>query len=316
MAAMEMPIKSDPRVTLVVITHNRREEVLRSLERHTRLPEQPIIILVDNASSDGTGCAVAEHFPQVQVVRISRNVGAAARTLGVCQAASPYVALCDDDTWWAPHSLRRAADLFDTHARLAIATARVLLGPQEREDPVCQLLAHSPLPATPDMPGRPLLGFLAGASMVRRSAFLEAGGFEPRLFIGGEEELLAVDLASRGWWLCYVPELTVHHYPSVQRDSYCRRWHIVRNRLWFAWLRRPLRSALRRTWRQAWSEPWDGIALRGFAAALAGLPWVLQERRVVPRQVEDGLRLLEQSSVRPDAPSSLANGKRTGVVLE
>jgi hypothetical protein len=59
-----------------------------------------------------------------------------------------------------------------------------------------------------------------------------------------------VDLATRGWWLCYVPELTVHHHPSAKRDSCCRRWHIVRNRLWFAWLRRPLGSALRRTWRQ------------------------------------------------------------------
>jgi GT2 family glycosyltransferase len=303
-----MPIETDLRVTIVVITHNRREEVLRSLERHTRLPEQPHIILVDNASSDGTGCAVAEHFPQVQVLQVSRNVGAAARTVGVCEAVSPYVALCDDDTWWPPRSLRRAADLFDAHPRLAVATARVLVGPQQREDPVCQELAHSPLPSTPDMPGRPLLGFLAGASMVRRWAFLEVGGFEPRLFIGGEEELLAVDLATRGWWLCYVPQLTVHHYPSAQRDSDCRRWHIVRNRLWFAWLRRPLGSALRRTWRQVRSEPWDGIALRGLAAAFAGLPWVLRERRVVPRHVEDGLRLLEKSARQPKPPSILEEG--------
>jgi GT2 family glycosyltransferase len=263
-----------------------------------QLPEQPKIIVVDNASTDGTACAVSKHFPQVEVVPTSRNLGAAGRTVGVRRASTPYVALCDDDTWWEPDSLCRAADLFDRHPRLAIVTGRVLVGPQEREDPVCERLAHSPLPAEPDMPGPALLGFLAGASVVRRSAFLEAGGFEPRLFIGGEEELLAVDLATRGWWLCYVSDLVVHHYPSAHRDSYCRRWHIVRNRLWFAWLRRPLASALRRTFAVARSESWDRIALRGFASAFAGLPWVLRQRRVVPPQVEYGLRLLELGRVR------------------
>lgn len=292
-----MPTHNDSRVAIVVLTHNRRAEVLRSLEQHTRLPEQPRITLVDNGSSDGTADAVAALFPQVEVIRVERNLGAAGRTLGVCRAAAPYVALCDDDTWWGPDSLRRAADLFDAHPRLAVATARVLVGPQELEDRACEALAHSPLPCEPDMPGPPLLGFLAGASMVRRSAFLEAGGFEPRLFIGGEEELLAVDLATRGWWLCYVPQLVVYHHPSAQRDSYCRRWHIVRNRLWFAWLRRPLGSAVRRTLWLARTEPWDGVSLRGFAAALAGLPWVLRQRRVVPPQVEYGLSLLDRVPV-------------------
>src|SRR5262249_47468556 len=44
---------NDTRVAIVVITHNRREEVLRSLEQHIRLPEQPKITVVDNGSSDG-----------------------------------------------------------------------------------------------------------------------------------------------------------------------------------------------------------------------------------------------------------------------
>jgi GT2 family glycosyltransferase len=143
------------------------------------------------------------------------------------------------------------------------------------------------------MPGPPLLGFLAGASVVRRSAFLQAGGFEPRLFLGGEEELLAADLAAAGWWLCYDAELVVHHHPSHQRDGHSRRWHLLRNALWFAWMRRPLSSALRRTLNTARAAPWDRASLRGFAAALAGLPWALSRRRVVPPAVERGLRLLE-----------------------
>src|SRR5271165_5075939 len=89
-----------------------------------------------------------------------------------------------------------------------------------------------PLLDEPDLPGYPLLGFLAGASVIRRSAFLEVGGFESRFFIGGEEELLALDLATRGWSLRYVPELVVHHHPSPNRDAASRRWHLLRNALW------------------------------------------------------------------------------------
>jgi hypothetical protein len=120
----------------------------------------------------------------------------------VCHVDTPYVALCDDDTWWDPGDLGRAADLLRTHPRLAIITARVLIGPEERPDPACRIMEQSPLPREPGMPGPVLLGFLAGASVVRHSAFLKAGGFAPHLSIGGEEELLATDLAAAGWWLC------------------------------------------------------------------------------------------------------------------
>ncbi len=289
----------DPRVAVVMITWNRREEVLRSLGELRRLPERPRVVLVDNGSRDGTARAVNEHFPEVEVVCAGRNLGAAARTLGARRIAEPYAAFCDDDTWWEPGSLRRAADLFDRCPKLGVANARVLVEPGAVEDPICQELERSPLPREAGMPGPPLLGFLAGSSVVRRSAFLEAGGFEPRLFVGGEEELLAADLAARGWWMCYVPELVVHHQPSQRRDSHSRHWHVVRNALWSAWLRRPLASAVRKTVWMVRSQPWSAAPVRGFAAAVAGLPWVLRHRRVVPDAVERSFRLLDPPQMYP-----------------
>jgi GT2 family glycosyltransferase len=283
----------DNRLAVVVITHNRRDEVLRSLGHLSALPERPPITVVDNGSTDGTAEAVAASFPRVEVLRPGRNLGAAGRNLGVRHARAPYVALCDDDTWWEPGSLRLAADLLDAHPGLAVLTGRVLVGPEEVEDPVCAELAASPLPKAPELPGHALLGFLAGASVVRRDAFLSAGGFNERLLIGGEEEWLATDLAAAGHALCYVPDLVVHHYPSERRDPAARRRHLIRNALWFAWLRRPLPAALRRTLWTARSGPRDRVWLAGFAAALAGLPRLLGERRLVPPNVESGLRLLD-----------------------
>ena len=285
---------SDSRIGVVMITHNRRDEVLGSLEHLICLPERPPILVVDNASSDGTVESICRRFPTVNVLPAGANLGASARNLGVRAAETSYVALCDDDTWWKPGSLAHAADLFDKHPRLAVATARILVGPQEEEDSICAELERSPLPAEENMPGAPLMGFMAGASVVRRSAFLEAGGFEPRFFIGGEEELLAADLVAAGWWLCYVPQLVVHHHPSARRDVSSRRWHLLRNALWSAWLRRPLSGALRKTGRLVRNAPVTRETCRGLAAAVAGLPWVLRQRRVVPPEVERRIRLLER----------------------
>ncbi len=285
---------TESRIAVVMITYNRRDEVLVSLGHLTALPERPAVILVDNGSADGTAAAVAAEFPQVRIINAGGNLGAAGRTLGVRHVATPYVAFADDDSWWAPGSLTLGADLLDRHPKLAVLTGKVLIGAQNREDPVCAEMAQSPLPAEPDLPGYPILGLLARASLVRRSAFLDAGGFPERVGLGGEEEWLAVELAARGWKLRYLPDLVVHHHPSRCRDVNGRRWRLVRNALWFAWLRRPLLTALARTAHLVRSRPWDRALICGFAAALAGLPRVLRQRRVLPREVEKGLRLLDR----------------------
>jgi hypothetical protein len=162
------------------------------------------------------------------------------------------------------------------------------------EDPITPELRNSPIPGPAWLPGPALLGVLAGASMFRVAAFREVGGFSPRLWLGGEEELLALDLAAAGWWMCWTPDVVIEHEPSVCRDPRRRRQLGIRNTLWTAWLRRPLPSALRRTATMLRSVPRDRASVLAFVEALGGLAWVLRERRVVPAAVEQGLRLLEE----------------------
>jgi hypothetical protein len=130
--------------------------------------------------------------------------------------------------------------------------------------------------------------------MFRVAAFRQAGGFSPRLWLGGEEELLAIDLAACGWWMCWAEDLVVHHAPSKARDPRRRRQLGIRNTLWTAWLRRPAATALRHTGTLLRRFPPDRTSAAAVAEAIAGLPWVLRERRVVPPQVEQGLRLLDE----------------------
>jgi len=284
---------ADARIGVVVLTHNRARELIRTLEQLCTLPERPMIVVVDNASTDQTADLLACRFPDLTYLRLPANAGAAGRNAGVRACPRQYIALCDDDTWWALGALRQAADLLDAHRRLAVITARVLVRKEARVDPTSLEMARSPLRAPPGLPGAPLLGFLAGASIVRRSAFLQAGGFQPRLFLGAEERLLAIDLAAAGWALAYVDELVVHHYPSPQRDAAARLRLLERNRLWIAWLRRPLARALRMTARSVQRSRRDPVVRAALGEALAGLPWALRHRRVVSVALEQQLRLID-----------------------
>ncbi|MFE9440055.1 glycosyltransferase family 2 protein [Streptomyces sp. NPDC006602] len=281
-------------VGIVIATRNRSAALAETLSRLGALPERPPVLVVDNASTDDTRTMVARDFPHVRVLALPFNRGALARTHGVRALDTPYVAFSDDDSWWAPGALSRAARLFDQHPRLGLLAARTLVGPDGAPDPLNEVLADSPLGPAADLPGTQVLGFLACASVVRRSAYLDAGGFHRLLFFGGEETLLAYDLAARGWGVSHCPDVTAHHHPDPAPRVH-RRAVMRRNELLTAWLRRPLPYALARTRDLAADAGHDGQARRALRETLVRLPTALHARRALPPNVERAARLLDGS---------------------
>ena len=256
------------------------------------MPDAGDVVVVDNGSDDGTTEMVRRRFPRAAVIELGENRGPAARTVGVRLVDAECVAFADDDSWWEPGSLRRAADLFDRHPRLGLIAGRVLVGADQRVDPVSLAMAASPLPAADDLPGRPVLGFVACGAIVRRSAFLAAGGFRGER-VGGEEAMLAIDMASCGWALRYVPEIVAHHHPSSLRDGDARTYAETVNTLTTAWARRPAASAVKATARAAirsHRRPVRHALLR----LLREAPSIARDRRPAPELVERQLRLLEE----------------------
>lgn len=264
------------------------------------LPEQPRLVVVDNASTDGTAERLAALCPDLTLIRLEKNIGAAARNAGVRRVTTPYVAFCDDDTVWAPGSLSLACELLDAWPGIAALSAHVRVGAARRDDPACAMMDASPLPST-GLPGKAVLGFLAGACVFRRDTFLAVGGYEPRFLIGGEEALLAIDLVARGYVIVYTKDLTVYHYPSTRRNVAQRQRHTVRNALWVAWLRRPFWSALACSADIVSRAACKRSALAGLLDAARELPWVLRKRRVIPPRVE-ALCLLLDNRRRMDLP--------------
>jgi N-acetylglucosaminyl-diphospho-decaprenol L-rhamnosyltransferase len=264
------------RCSVVVVTRDRHEVLADTLPRH----EAPVIV-VDNASAR----------PIPGAIRLDRNLGGAGRNVGVRAAQTEYVALTDDDAWWEPGALAAAVAWMDAHPHVALLQPRVLVGAHEQLDPVCAELERAPH----------MLGFVACAVMVRRSAFLSVGGFHERLATGGEEELLAWDLAAAGWELAYEPSVVAHHCPpGGNRPG--RREVQLRNALWTPWLRRPWPVALRHTLAALRSAPREMASARGVLRALAGVLWVARERRPGPPHVEAMRRRLDRRSA-PSFPT-------------
>jgi GT2 family glycosyltransferase len=278
------------RVSLVLLTYNCGARLIPILDRLTAL--DVAIVAVDNASGDDT-VAVLEKYDQIEIVRLDRNTGAAGRNVGLRHTTTPYVAFCDDDGWYEPEGLARAADLLDAHPRLGLVNARILVGPENGLDPISAITESSPLPERHGIPGDVLLGFMAGAVIVRRVAYEEAGGYEDRFFIGGEEETLAFKLARLGWQMRYLPDVVMHHEPSVANAPYLRAYGL-RNTLWNCWLHRRWRSALYYSWQVLADHPKNADWLRGVAAAFVGMPAIWRERRPMDPELDADLAVLDR----------------------
>jgi GT2 family glycosyltransferase len=297
-------------VTVVVITRNRRQRLAACLDRLTALPDDIATIVVDNGSADNSVAMVRNHYPDVTVVALDRNVGAVARNMGVAAARTAVVAFADDDSGWMPGSLDRASDLFDRHPRLGLIAARVSIGASGRIDPICADMRRGAAGIDDDLPGPNVMGFLAFAAIVRREAFSDTGGFDDVVFFMGEEERVAYDLTSAGWGLIYRDDIVAEHHPDRLPPQAMR--HRValaaRNRALTSVMRRPSHVAAADTLALLRAGTRDRAGAFELARFAWRLPRALLHRRTPSVEAEARLALLlgAQRTGRTTSRSRLA----------
>jgi len=280
-------------ITIVIVTRNRIDTLLWTLDKLTNLPQKPPIIVVDNASTDGTPDRVKAAYPPVTVLALDQNKWCSARNDGVALAKTPLVSFCDDDSFWEPDALTKAATYFRKYPHLGVLAGKILIGDSQEVDSVCDAMKNSPLTDPRPLPGPPVLGFVCCAVVVRREAFLSIGGFDSRFAIAGEERMFSVDMRTKGWSLAYAEDMVAHHYPSPLRNVAQRTRHITRDTLWYYWLRRPAYYAFRHTMLILKQMTSDINVRQGFWEALKAAPAILLDREVVPRPIEEQILKIE-----------------------
>ncbi len=202
-----------PPIAVGILSFNRREETLTTLRllRATEYPADRIrLILVDNASSDGTVDAVIREFGDaVEIVAMKSNSGVSARNLVMLKAPEAYIFMFDEDSApERPDTIRRAVAFMRENPRygalcfhvrnahtgaLEFGDVRVIAG-RRRPDGVCEAMR------------------IVGAGMCyRREAIQSTTGYDRLIFWGGEEHDLTLRFIGAGISIAHHADFTIIH---------------------------------------------------------------------------------------------------------
>jgi GT2 family glycosyltransferase len=237
-------------LTIIIVSHNTRSDLetcLRSIDQH-RPHVAHEIILVDNASRDGTVAAVSAGWPEVRILALDHNVGfAAATNVGFRQSQSELVLLLNSDTLVLDGSIDRLV------RAMRELPAAVIVGPQlidangvaelsfgHMMSPLAELrqkwLVRSGGARVAEMTSRQAeADWVSGACLlVRRTSAESAGLLDERYFMYCEDVDFCAAVRAQGGRVYFVPEARVVHLrgrssatASVAIDAAYRRSHLA-----------------------------------------------------------------------------------------
>jgi GT2 family glycosyltransferase len=229
---------SAPTVTVLVLNYNGEHHLRQCLPTLEALDYPGArITVVDNGSSDGSLELVRAQHPCVNVFRLPTNRGfSVAYNAAVADAETDFVALLNNDTRVASTWLSALVDTAERH-RAAAAASTILDWDGSRIDFVGGLpmfAGHSwqldyGAPVGKAYPERQLLFPCGGSTLVRRDAFLEAGGFDEDYFAYFEDVDLGWRMTLLGHKTIFAPKAITYH----RMHGTATRWaHVLRLRLY------------------------------------------------------------------------------------
>ncbi|MBN1657072.1 MAG: glycosyltransferase family 2 protein [Anaerolineae bacterium] len=214
----------------IVITSWNTEELLAQCLQSLAGTRAEVIV-VDNASADGSVAMIKRSHPHVQLVENRENLGfARANNQGIAMSRGRYVALLNSDTRVYDGAFDRLVAFMDTHPRAGGCGPR-LVNADGSLQPSCHpvltpgrelwrllfldyLWRRATYAQATWAPNRPhQVEVIKGACLVlRREALSEVGVFDDRYFMYTEEMDLCYRLLRAGWEMWWVPDATVLHY--------------------------------------------------------------------------------------------------------
>jgi GT2 family glycosyltransferase len=227
-------VSEAPSLAIVIVTYNVRDEIaacLESLDGHTA-PFPTSVIVVDNASTDGTGDHVRRQWPAVRVIDAGENLGfARANNIGIRATTSEFVLLLNPDTIIRPDAIPLLMRELAAHPEAAAAGPRLVdekgiaelsfgwtMSPmgELRQRVSRALYDHGVRPFAPLIEEWTRLAgerdWLSGASLlVRRRDLEDVGLLDERYFMYTEDVDLCVALGRRGRTVRFVPAAEVVH---------------------------------------------------------------------------------------------------------
>jgi GT2 family glycosyltransferase len=244
-----------PVVSIIIVSWNARDYLVHCLNSiSTETCRHPFeIIVVDNASADGSAECVERQFPKVRLIRSANNLGfAKANNLGIAQSRGSYLALINSDVKVLPDCLTRLVDFCEQHPEAGMAGPRVLGGDGKLQrtcrgfpsvwNMFCRALALDAflskckwfsgflLSYWPQDSLRPVDMLTGCFWLVRRRALAQVGLLDERYFMYGEDMDWCKRFWLKGWKLMFIPSAEAIHYGGASSSNAPVRFYIERHR--------------------------------------------------------------------------------------
>lgn len=235
------------KLSVLIVNYNVRaflENTLATVAKAVAGIESEIIV-IDNASSDGSVEMLRGKFPSVKVIANEKNVGfAAANNIGMRIATGEYFLLLNPDTIVQEDTVGVMLDFFKDHPEAGLAGCKIL-NPDGSLQLACRRSFPTPWVAFTKIfglsslfPRSPLFGrynltyldpdrmhevdAVSGSFMfLRRGAFEQVGGLDEQFFLYGEDLDWCYRVKKSGWKIFYVPATQIIHYKgqSIRRSE-------------------------------------------------------------------------------------------------
>lgn len=225
------------KISIIILSWNTRDLLARcldSIDQH-KGEIQLEIIVVDNASTDGSQAMLKEKYPQIALLINNQNLGfAKANNQAMQVAQGDYFLLWNSDAFATPGAIQSLLHLAEKEPRAAIVGAQLRNADntfqssyspfpnQWREFLILTGLGRTLLgPSYPSLgpeeeKGPQVVNYVAGACLlVRRQAFQEVGGLDEGYFMYAEEVDWCYTMAKHDWQVWYQPEAKVIHLGSA-----------------------------------------------------------------------------------------------------
>jgi GT2 family glycosyltransferase len=193
-----------PTAAVVIVTFNRAERLRRAIRSvYAQQPVVPLLVVVDNASTDHTPAVLEEECPDATLIRLTENLGCSAgRNIGAAATQASVLFFLDDDGELTPPVVAAAADIILADRRIGALVVTVLENgrPLRFRQTAARTFTHN----------------CQGQGAVRREAFLAVGKYPANFFYGAEETDLSLRLLDAGYDIVFEPSIVTLHTPDQQ----------------------------------------------------------------------------------------------------
>lgn len=254
----------DPLASIIIVTRNRRDELERALHSCLIQLGDPEIIVIDDASSDGTPEMVRSRFPRVRLIVDPTPQGyIVQRNRAAHLASGEFLVSIDDDAEFStPTVVQDTLQDFTVSPRIAAVAI-----------PYTEPPAHdSEFQRGPDAIGCWITAqFVGTAYAVRREQFLELGGFDESLVHQGEERDFCIRLLQAGYHVRFGNSPPIRHHRSAQRNLDRMTYYGRRNDIRFVWQHLPFPQVVGRLVGTSVKGLLHGISHQSLGPTLRGI---------------------------------------------